>query len=166
MRLREKFKNYRLLLLSNDRIVANGWFKSVETATFDATSSLNDYAAHSYDFIICPHLLQSIADPRKGIQALARILSDEGLLFISYPSPVTREKTVDWGYAKKEQHGHYRTFGRDFESEYAYLVPDFYVVASQGIDPVTNSVDLAYFVTKNPAWVTHIIRTTDARLVS
>jgi len=148
-------------MFSKDCTVPMGWFKSGEISVYDHQNSLDvqniDRPDGSYDFIICSHVIEHVADPRRAIKELTRILSEEGLILLAYPLPVRCEKTRDWGYPDWSNHGHYRVFGRDFETEYATIIPQATVIGSRGIDSVTHDEDLVYFITKNSYWVQRIL---------
>ena len=157
LRDREKFVEYRLLQLSNDPIVARGWFASVEYSIYGGDNSIDIQAIDrpdvSYDFIVCSHIIEHVPDHRKAIKELTRVLSLDGLMVLAYPTPATRAVTVDWGKPDPAQHGHYRLIGRDFEAEYKTVIPDAFVLSTRGIDPVTGDDDIIYLVTKNSWWV-------------
>jgi len=164
IRVREKFKSYSLLDVGQDSTVPKGWFASNKVAKPSETSiGITGYSSEKYDFIVCSHVIQKLKDPRKGVQRLVQSLSDQGLMFLTYPSPATRNKTEEVG--ARRANGPQYIFGRDFEQEYGSIAPDAYVVAVDGMDPVTQDGDISYFLTRNPEWTTRIMKTLDARLV-
>ena len=113
--------------------------------------------AGSCDLIVCCHVIEHVPDHRKAIRSLVRILSDEGLLFLAYPDPIRINRSRDWGYPNWTQHGHFRMFGRDSESEYRTLVPRVTVIAVTERDAVTGVTDLHYLITRNPFWKMRIL---------
>lgn len=157
IRERERFAKYSLLQFNHEPVVAKGWFASVEISIHGKPNGIDlakiDRPDGSYGFIVCSHIIAHVADHRRAIQELVRILSPEGLMFLSYPTPITRAETQDWGYPDAKQNGHYRLIGRDFEAEYARIVPGTHVAAVRGHDPVTGDEDLCYLVTKNFFWM-------------
>lgn len=79
------------------------------------------------------------------------MLNPDGFLLLSFPDPYRREHTVDWGYAKEEQHGHCRLFGRNVEPMIAEAMVGSHLVPVVERDDVTGLVDQAYVVTGNAA---------------
>ena len=156
IRDREKFHGFRLLMLSDEPMVAKGWFASADVNKFGRPGAIDPQAIDrpdgSYDVIICCHLLSHVADHRRALVELMRVLSPQGLLFVSYPSPATREATTDWGQPDPARHNQYRILGRDFEQEYQKLLPDSFVIAVKAADPVTAEDDLVYLLTRNFFW--------------
>ena len=163
IRDRETFKSYSLLDIGQDSTIPKGWFASNKvTSPNDTSVGVSGYGSEKYDFIVCSHVIQKLKDPRRGVHRLVQSLSDKGLMYLSYPSPVTRSKTEE---VKRRANGTQYIFGRDFEKEYGAIASDAYVVAVDGVDPVTQDKDISYFVTRNPAWTTRIVKTLNARLV-
>ena len=164
IRDRETFKSYSLLDVGQDSTVPKGWFASNKVTTpSESNVGVYGYGSEKYDFIVCSHVIQKLKDPRRGVQRLVQSLSDQGLMFLTYPSPATRNKTEEVG--ARRTNGPQYIFGRDFEKEYGSIASDAYVVAVDGVDPVTQDRDISYFVTRNPAWTTRIVKTLNARLV-
>jgi SAM-dependent methyltransferase len=157
----ERFRKLNLLQLSRDRTVAQGWFLSAEVSIYGGTNSIDiqdiDRPDGCYGFVMCSHILEHVPDPRRAVRELGRVLNADGLMFLSYPMPNLRATTDDWGFPKPELHGHYRHFGRDFETEYETLLPRAYVVAVQGTDDVTGEDDLVYLITKSEFWFGRIL---------
>lgn len=171
IRDRERFRQIKLLQLSNDAVVARGWFASVEISIYGGTNSIDiqsiDRPDGCYGFIVCSHILEHVPEPRRALRELGRVLSADGMLFLAYPAPRTRAVTVDWGYPDMKQHGHYRLFGRDFEAEYRTLLPNAYTIAVRAMDDVTGDDDILYFISKDLFWVQRLLASPFAsRLIS
>jgi Methyltransferase domain len=155
--VRDKLKKYSLLQFSSEPIVANGWFGSVTQAPQKGTLKREDTTAN-FDFIVCSYTLQSEQDPKAKILEMYRALSPEGLIFLGYPSPMTRTTTLDWGAPDPKRHGAYRVFGRDFEKEFKTIIPKAVVMRVHGKDPVTGDEEFSYLITKNSFWVRQVFR--------
>jgi SAM-dependent methyltransferase len=157
IRDRERFRRLDLLQLSDDPVVARGWFATVETSVYGGVNSIDiqniERPDARYGFIVCSHILEHVPHPRRALRELTRVLRPDGLLFLAYPNPWQLAVTIDWGFPEPAQHGHYRLFGRDFEAEYRTLLPDFYAVAVDGTDDVTGVSDVLYLVTKDVFWI-------------
>jgi len=121
----------------------------------------------NYDFIVCSHVIDSVEGPQRATSELTRVLSDTGLMFLSYPSPATRDVTMDWGYADLSRGGKCRIFGCDFEKNIKDTVPQALFTAVGANDPVTGDADRFYVVTKSPNWVRQIFQLGfDAELIN
>ena len=137
-----------VLQLSPDIGVDPIWFSCYEISLFGGDNSLDleaiDRMDASYDLVICNHVLEHVADDRKGLQELIRIARPEGLIQITVPSPYTRAVTVDWGYPKEEAHGHYRGYGKDFLQRFTEAEPGATVLQVEVIDQVTDAGGYVY----------------------
>lgn len=161
IRVRERFLELDLLQLSNDRVVARGWFASAEISMYGGANSIDiqniDRPDGRYGFIVCSHILEHVADPQQAVRELGRVLSNDGLLYLAYPAPIMRPTTMDWGFPDPAQHGHYRVFGRDFQEQYKELLPDAYTIAVRETDEVTGDQDVLYLVTRDEFWAERIL---------
>jgi hypothetical protein len=150
------FRRYDALQLSKDPTVSAAWFKSFEISHFGGSNSIDlqhiPRRNESYGFIFCSHVIEHVADYRAALRELARILDRKGLAYLAWPNPMTTAITCDWGYPDPSRHGHYRVFGRDFESERKAIIPDVSICAVIGRDSVTGAGDLHYIMTKDVFW--------------
>ena len=137
-----------VLQLSPDIGVDPEWFGSYEVSVFQGDNSLDleaiDRADASYDLVICNHVLEHVANDRKGLRELMRIIRPGGFIQITVPAPYTRAVTVDWGYPKEEAHGHYRGYGSDFLQIFSQVEPDAIVLQVEIIDEVTGAGGYIY----------------------
>lgn len=105
--------------------------KNLEYTTTDLNSPLADVKAdicalpfkdHSFDVILCNHVLEHIPDDRKALNELYRILKPSGWGIFQIPQDLKREVTYEDNSitAKKErarifgQYDHVRIYGRDY----------------------------------------------------
>lgn len=105
--------------------------KNLEYTTTDLHSPLADVKAdicdlpfedHSFDFILCNHVLEHIPDDDKAMSELYRVLSPGGTAILQIPQDLKREKTFedDSITDPKErarifgQYDHVRVYGRDY----------------------------------------------------
>jgi len=170
IRDRARFKEAAMLRFADEPLAAGGWFASVETSVFGMPGALDPEAIArpdgAFGCIICYHVITRVADHRKALHELVRVLAPTGLLLLSYPSPATRAETSDWGFADAKQHGSFRILGRDFENEIVDCVRQAHVMAVKVIDPVTGDDDLVYLVTKDFFWVRRVLAgDIDVRLI-
>lgn len=104
---------------------------NLQYTTTDLNSPLADVKAdicalpfedHSFDFILCNHVLEHIPDDTTALQELYRILEPGGTAILQIPQDLNREKTFedDTITDPKErakifgQYDHVRVYGRDF----------------------------------------------------
>lgn len=165
VRIREKFKSYALLDIGTDATVPKGWFASNKVTQVN-DAGIEPMGRDRFDFIVCSHVIQKLRDPRRGVRRLVDSLSNDGILLLNYPSPVTRDATEQLSESSRRVAGSRYIFGRDFEQEYGGMAPDAYVVAVNGADPVTKDDDIMYLLTKSPFWATRMVKTLNARLVN
>ncbi len=81
-----------------------------------------DFPDASFDLIICNHVLEHVADDRRGIAELHRVLAPGGTAIVSVPIEPDRQATwtppPEMPKADIERlcgYGHLRLYGRDFE---------------------------------------------------
>jgi SAM-dependent methyltransferase len=165
--LRETFARYPLLVWGEQSGIPKPWFKSAEVFGVEhADAGLADRADDSIGFIVAANVLHRIPDHRRVLTELVRVMSADGLMLLSYPSPTTRDTTEDWGSANAARGGACRILGRDFESEFASIVPDAIVLRIEEADPVTGDPDWLYLLTKSPFWMRRAFHTeVDARIL-
>lgn len=151
-----RFRSLRCLQFSKDPTIDAHWFDRFEVSIFGKQNSLDlqriDRPDGIYDAIICNHVLEHVADYRAALRELARVLSPQGFLFLSFPDPYHVERTDDWGYPNPDRHEHYRQFGRDIEEVFRHELADCFVVSVTTRDAVTGTGDMAYIVTRSPGW--------------
>ncbi len=73
----------------------------------------------SVDFFLCLHVLEHIDDDRAAIAEIRRALKPGGLVYFMVPMHLDRPDTIEFGSARPEVYGHYRTYGRDFKDRLA-----------------------------------------------
>ncbi len=149
------FSDKNLLQFFNDPSVPAERFGKTETSIFNGTNHLDlqaiDRPDAFYDWVVCNYVLELVADDQKAMRELLRIIRPGGVLLFSYPSPIYREKTNDWGYPDENRAHHYRTYGRDaIATRFADAFAGWYVLSYQNDDPVTNTPDICYFATRDP----------------
>jgi len=123
--------------------------REAHNATYGGENSLDIESINkpdaSYDVILCNHVLEHIADDRKGFKELIRILSQDGFMEVTVPNPFEYERTNDWGYPREDLNEHYRTYGKDIRERFESAVPLVSTLIVKIQDPSTASEDLIYF---------------------
>lgn len=146
---RDYLAGLEVLQLSPDIGVDPSWFKSYEVSVFQGENSVDieaiDRPDANYDLVICNHVLEHVADDRQGLRELMRIVRPQGLLQITVPTPYTRAITVDWGYPKRDGHGHYRGYGKDFIRRFREARAGIGPLQVEALDEATGAGGYVYF---------------------
>lgn len=137
---------------SEDLSVEPDWFDSYEISVYGGENSLDIQKirreSNLYDFVICNHVLEHVPYDNSAMNELVRILSPDGCVYIGVPDPARKKTTDDWGYAKAEDHGHFRIYGEDIEQMFKKYIPNTSVIALGTLDPVTEMPDIIYLIFK------------------
>lgn len=73
-----------------------------------------------WNYILCSHVLEHVADDEKALSELRRVLRPGGVLLLCVPINEEADATVEFGGpAENFLHGHWRTYGMDFEDRAA-----------------------------------------------
>lgn len=149
------FSGLRALQFSHDRTVERRWFKSYELSIYRGRGSLDiqkiDRPSGSYNFVICNHVLEHVADDAKAIAEMMRITSEQGFVFLTVPTPHRLTSTIEWGHPDEKQHGHYRIYGKDIVTRFERFVPGVITITIPMRDPVTRVPDIAFLLTRSEA---------------
>jgi len=80
---------------------------------------------NSYEWIASNHILEHVHNDVKGLKEMYRILSLNGILQLTVPTPSRVFSTKDWGFADSSKMGHYRNYGADELAETVARVTGF-----------------------------------------
>lgn len=69
---------------------------------------------HSFDVVLCNHVLEHVPDDIQAIKEIFRILKPGGKALITVPGDFKRKTTIF--FDNLNYNGHYRDYGSDFES--------------------------------------------------
>ena len=159
LRIRDVFRDYRLLCFGLGEVAAKGWFSEADTYRAPQPE-LYDPVADTrpdghYDVIACSHALEYVPDSKKAFAALIRMLSPRGFMYLAYANPTANEKSRDWSEPQAAQGGRYRILGRDYERWFERIAPEAIAMRIYNRDTATDSVQVSYILTKNPFWMRH-----------
>ncbi|MGH6924999.1 MAG: class I SAM-dependent methyltransferase [Propylenella sp.] len=150
-----EFAAMRAIQFSPDPTLDPKWFRSFVLSAYGMGDGIDIQSIPrpdgAYDFVACSHVLEHVADDRKALNELLRIIAPDGLLFLVVPDPFREEKTREWGFPKPEKHGHYRVYGADFSERLTRYLPDQAVISYMAEDPVTGERDGSFLLPKSPA---------------
>jgi SAM-dependent methyltransferase len=156
------FADWSAIQFSPDPTVDRGWFRAFELSVFEGDNSVDiqsiDRPSGAYDLVVCSHILEHVSDDRAALRELLRITAPDGLLYLAFPDPFRETRTRDWGFPKREKHGHYRVYGGDVVERFARYVPEQPVIAYLGEDPVTGEREGCFLLPKSPGRQSWILR--------
>lgn len=142
----------KAIQFSEDKGVNPGWFAEFEISVYGGTNSLDiqkiDRESDTYDLVICNHVLEHVQYDNAALCELMRITKPAGLLFLAVPAPLQNLQTRDWGYPKKEDHGHYRIYGEDFTRTLVRYLPLCHMLYLDEPDPVTGMSERMFLISK------------------
>ncbi len=152
----EDFRDTAAIQFSPDPTLDPGWFRSFELSVYGEGESLDiqaiDRPDGAYGLVACSHVLEHVADDNAALHELLRIATPDGLLWLVVPDPFREDKTRDWGFPKREKHGHYRVYGADIAERFASYLPEQPVYSYVGDDPVTGERDGCFLLPKSRLW--------------
>jgi SAM-dependent methyltransferase len=147
------FSKMSCLQFSQDLAFEANWFSSRLLSIYNGINSIDlqniSHPDESFDFIICNHVIEHVADDFSALNELIRILKSSGILFLSFPDPLGRAITVDWGFPDDKMHGHYRVYGADAVNRFGDILSKFFYARCLANDPVTNVDEEVWLITKS-----------------
>ncbi len=145
-------KDLKTLQFSRDSAARPEWFASHEVSVYGEENSLDlanvNRSDKRYDLVICNHVLEHVEDDCAALKELARIINDDGFIFLTFPDPMNQEITKDWGYPDHSQHGHYRIYGKDVIKKFQVAISSLSVLTYFATDPATKEQDMVFLICK------------------
>ena len=146
----EFLKKANVLQFSNDPAVKPEWFTSHTISIYNGQNSLDvqkiDEPDGTYDIVLCNQVIEHVPDDKSSIKELVRITKKDGFVQLGVPYPMELEKSIDWGFPKESDHGHYRNYGRDINILLDNLVGKGKWKEVKVTDPVTKAQDYVYIL--------------------
>ncbi len=107
----------RALQFADDPSAPRARFKSFELSIFGHENSLDMASINrpdeSYDWVIANHVLEHVEDDFAAIRELLRIVTDDGAIQLTVPSPSSALDTWDLPEPVPTGFGHWRGYGSD-----------------------------------------------------
>jgi len=143
-------KSKNALQFSEEPTVDSEWFNKHLISVYGGNNSLDvqniDYKDEVFDIVICNQVIEHVPDDKKAIKELLRVTKKDGFVQMSVPYPMQLAKTIDWGYPKESDHGHYRNYGKDINLLLDELVGKDCWKEIVVTDPVTIAQDYIYIL--------------------
>jgi SAM-dependent methyltransferase len=141
---------------SKDPVVPANYFASYDYSIYGGYNSLDitntGLPRESFDWVICNHVLEHIADDLSAVSEMIRITKRGGVIQLNVPGPSGMKYTIDWGYPDTSKHDHFREYGRlDFLERYSGIFDneDYSAISCLCRDPVTDTKDYGHFLSSN-----------------
>lgn len=155
-------KNLKALQFAPDNTLRKENFATLEGSTYGGENSLDmmntGLTEGSYDLILSNHVLEHVRDHTKAIQEMIRVVGPTGLVHVCVPSPASNLRTVDWGFPDPKKTFHYRWYGADAGMILAKNHSNLHVMAAIGRDPVTDTYDIVFWLSRSEAVLNTIAR--------
>lgn len=143
----------RGLQFSADNSVDPSWFRTYEVSIFGGENSLDIQSItrepDTYDFISANHVLEFIPDARLAFDELFRILSQKGIIQISFSAPMIRNSTEDFS-TPFGPHGAFHLFGKDIISYFNCASKGLVTLAILDSDPCTGVKEIVHLFIRQP----------------
>ena len=156
------FAGKSALQFSQDKSVDPVWFGEHEVSVYQKQNSLDlmriDRDSDRYDVVICNHVLEHVQYDNAALAELARVTKSDGFVFLTFPDPARRDRTVEWQAPRADQHYHWRIYGSDVLQRFARYEPQMHIVSRDASDPVTGASDIVYFMTKSVNTAANLVK--------
>lgn len=144
---------YSALQIGDYEALPASWVGSMTVSVFGEESTMalqgSQVSAERYDLVLCNNLLERVENDRQVLQDLEKTLRQDGFIQIGALDPLSRTVTDDWGYPKREDHGHFRVYGMDILSLLEEAFQGYYLLLVRLADPVTLVESLYFLVTRS-----------------
>lgn len=78
------------------------------------------FKSETFDFIVCYHVIEHVKNDLNALKEIKRILKFGRKALVQVPINENISATIEYKEPNLEEHGHYRTYGRDFFSKLRY----------------------------------------------
>jgi SAM-dependent methyltransferase len=143
----------RVLQFSDDPATPKDRFRLVEVSLFGRDNSLDmsaiDRSDASYDWIIANHVLEHVPNDYAAICELLRIVTDDGVIQLSVPTPSTALETWELAQPDPKSFDHWRGYGSDLPLRLANELGGCFGLQVICHDEPTQGWDVVYLFTKS-----------------
>ncbi|MEK6215669.1 MAG: class I SAM-dependent methyltransferase [Boseongicola sp.] len=141
-------ENARALQFANDPGAPRERFQSFELSNYGHDNSLDmasiDRPTGSYDWVIANHVLEHVQDDSAAIFELRRIISSDGVIQLTVPSPSSALDTWDIPNSDPAAFEHWHGYGSDLPLHFSAELNGIFGLQVVGRDAPTNRWDVVY----------------------
>jgi SAM-dependent methyltransferase len=149
----EELNSTHALQFSNDSAAPKERFQSFEVSQFGGDNSLDmthiDRKNGSYEWVIANHVLEHVDNDHSAIQELLRILSDDGTIQLTVPTPSTALETWEIAGTGLNCHQHRHGYGSDLPLRFAAELSSCFGLQIVCQDVPTDRWDVVYLFFKS-----------------
>ena len=140
------------LVFTAENWLPNDMFATCERSVYLGANHLDiqdiDREDESYTWIASNHVLEHVAQDDAALKEMFRILSKDGILQLTVPTPSRVFRTNDWGYADETKMGHFRNYGAEFTETLRKALPEAYILNVFLTDTLSPYKDITYLLAK------------------
>ena len=145
--------NARALQFADDPAAPRERFKSFELSIYGQKNSLDmasiDRPNDSYDWVIANHVLEHVQDDSAAVRELRRIVTNEGVIQLTVPSPSSALETWDLPEPVPTEFGHWRGYGSDLPLHFGAELNGCFGLQVVCRDEPTHRWDVVYLFTES-----------------
>jgi len=146
-------ENARALQFADDPAAPRERFKSFELSIYGHENSLDmasvDRPDGAYDWVIANHVLEHVQDDSAAMRELRRIVTDDGVIQLTVPSPSSALETWDLPEPVPTGFGHWRGYGSDLPLHFSTELQGSFGLLVVCRDGPTNRWDVVYLFMKS-----------------
>lgn len=144
-----------VLQFSDDASAPRENFAAFEVSQYGGPNHLDlaaiDRASGSVGLAIANHVLEHVGDDHAALGELDRITQPAGAVILSVPDLLRCDRTVEYGHAREDKHGHYRLYGPDIVERWRAAAPQWRGLGVVAHDPVTGEPDRLTILSRDEA---------------
>jgi SAM-dependent methyltransferase len=147
------FLNWRVAIqFSGDPSMQAKWFRSLEISEYGGENSIDVQkiarADGCFDFISANHVLETVPDDITGFNEMARVLSPNGILQVTFGAIMDRTRTEDLVQPRFEWKT-VHNYGRDVDERFRVRELGLSSLVVGDVDPCTGTREFVHFYFKS-----------------
>lgn len=154
-RIKPLTQTRKALVFTMENWLPDDMFASCERSVYLGHNHLDiqsiDREDASYSWIASNHVLEHVENDAAALKEMLRILSDDGILQMTIPTPSRVFRTNDWGFADDTKMGHFRNYGAEVVRTIYESLPDAYILNVFIEDTLSPFRDIVFLIAKSEA---------------